>query len=229
MGESRETLERTLSDFEEHFCHLYNRAALGESFETEEIKAHASGLLKRVRALLAALDGAGGRQDEERGEVDWRQRAVAHALALKSMLQQKTIYAGTFAECWLREAQETITADLGTEPFALGYTSLHKDGTIPAPCGGQEEKREGNGLDFSPAELLLLQRALSGIFLDQDAHLRPDVLRKLAKAEFDARCGGAAGQQDEGNEAPLSAGGVAGQAPEGAAKAAPEGGGRTEA
>lgn len=40
---------------------------------------------------------------------------------------------------------------------------------------------------FTPEELLVLQRAMAGIFLDWDADLRPVILRKLVRAEIALR------------------------------------------
>jgi hypothetical protein len=40
---------------------------------------------------------------------------------------------------------------------------------------------------FTADELLVLQRAMAGVFLDEDAYLRDGILRRLVKAENEAR------------------------------------------
>lgn len=35
---------------------------------------------------------------------------------------------------------------------------------------------------FTPTELVVLTRAMAGVFLDHDAEVRPEILRKLAKS-----------------------------------------------
>jgi hypothetical protein len=40
---------------------------------------------------------------------------------------------------------------------------------------------------FTATELLTMQRAMAGVFLDEDASLRDGILRKLVKAEHEAR------------------------------------------
>jgi hypothetical protein len=51
----------------------------------------------------------------------------------------------------------------------------------------QRNQTEARRPTFSAAELLTMQRAMAGVFLDEDAPLRDGILRKLVKAEHEAR------------------------------------------